>query len=107
MRNRLGHLMTSLLPTKPPASLGLVLDIAPLDLLSHRQNPDWNSDFHFRISLLEAKQCLRQSVFLLRHKNSMEEVKDRPLSPRPGQSAIFLRLSGPALINPSVYKALL
>lgn len=72
MKNRLGPLMTSLLSTKPPASLGLVLDRTLLDLLAHLQNPDWNSDFC--ISLLEA---------------------------------IFLRQPGLALINPTVYKALL
>jgi hypothetical protein len=70
MRNQLGHLMTSLLPTKPPAN---------------------------RQSSVHAT-----SAFPLRHKNSIEEVKDRLFSPRPGQSAIFLRLPGPA-----IYKALL
>lgn len=47
------------------------------------------------------------SAFPLHHKNSMEEVKDRLLSQRPGQSAIFLRVSGLALINAAVYKSLL
>lgn len=95
--------MALLLPTNPPASLGLALNTTPLDLLYHLQNPGWNS--HFCISFLEAEQS-PTTAFPLHHKNIVdEEVKDQLLSRRPGQPAIFLRLSGPALSNTAVYKA--